>query len=388
MLIQSGVWQEAGAAPASPRLLEEVMERIRRNYIDTISTDQMLRLAAAGVVEEIDERYSLLMTPERQARLRENAKGRYAGVGVEVDIRDGFVTVVAPFAGTPADSAGIEPGDRILNIDGKSTFRLTMEEIQQLLRGPPGTSVRLTMERGTERPKFTLVRRMIVYHAVQRAQLMPGGVAYVQLVTFNEDAAKEVRRALDSLRSPPSLPSSVTGLILDLRENPGGLLEQGIAVADLFLDPAQTIASTRGRTPETNHDFIDREKQLWPTLPIVALVDSGTASAAEIVAGALQDNGRAVLVGTGTYGKGSAQSLFPVSGGYALKLTTARWFTPNGRTIERDSTGEKGAITPDIEVKEVEGTDLALQRALELLRAAPTPRELRARVPARPRKDD
>lgn len=401
MLMQSGVWQEAAASPASPaspRLLEEVMERVRRNYIDTVSADQMLRLAAAGVVEEIDERYSLLLTPERVARLKEGAKGRYAGIGVDVDLRDGFITVVTPIAGTPADSAGIKPGDRILNIDGKSTFRLTMEEVQQLLRGTAGSKVRLTIERGTERPKFTLTRRMIVYHAVQRAQLMPGGIAYVELVTFNEDAAKEVRRALDSLRSLrslPSLPSAVTGLILDLRENPGGLLEQGIAVADLFLDPGQTIASTRGRTPETNREFIDEAKQAWPSLPIVALVDGGTASAGEIVAGALQDNGRAVLVGTGTYGKGSAQSLFPVAGGYALKLTTARWFTPNGRTIERDST--KGGIAPDVEVKReaasasrlpLPANDPVLQRALDLLHGVTSQAELRKRVPARPRKAD
>jgi len=409
MLIQSGGWQEAAAAPASPRLFEEVMERVRRDFIDTISTDQMLRLAASGVVEEVDERYSLLLTPERLKRLRENASGRYAGIGVEVDIRDGFVTVIAPIAGTPADSAGISPGDRIINIDGKSTYRLTMEEVDQALRGPPGSTVRLTVERGTDTPKFTLKRRMIVYHAVRRAQLLPGGVGYVELATFNADAARDVRRAVDSLRTKrPS--SAATALILDLRENPGGLLEQGIAVAELFLDPPKTIASTRGRTPESNREFVDEATQLWPAMPIVVLVDTGTASAAEIVAGALQDHRRAVLVGSPTFGKGSAQSLFPVTGGHALKLTTARWFTPKGRTIERDST--TGGIEPDVLVREEGGgrrlevdslkrkgappsslipapsADPVVQRALELLRGVRTPAELQARVPARPRKSD
>jgi len=409
MLIQSGVWQEAAAAPASPRLFEEVMERVRRNFIDSISTDQMLRLAASGVVEEVDERYSLLLTPERLKRLRENASGRSAGIGVEIDIRDGFVTVTAPIAGTPADSAGIEPGDRIINIDGKSTYRLTMEEVDQALRGPSGSKVRLTVERDTDHPTYTLTRRMIVYHAVRRAQLLAGGVAYIELATFNADAASDVRRAVDSLRSR-RMSNAATALILDLRENPGGLIEQGIGVADLFLDPPQAIASTRGRTSESNRDFVDEAKQLWPGMPIVVLVDTGTASAAEIVAGALQDNRRAVLVGSPTFGKGSAQSLLPVTGGYALKLTTARWFTPNGRTIERDST--KGGIEPDVLVREEGGgrreevdslkrkgappssllpppsADPVVQRALELLRGVKTPAELQARVPARPRKSD
>jgi carboxyl-terminal processing protease len=385
MLIQSGVWQEADAAPASPRLLEEVMERVRRDFIDTVSTEQMLKLAATGVVEEVDERYSVLLPPDRLSRLRESATGRYAGIGVEVDMRDGFVTVIAPIAGTPADSAGMKPGDRILTIDGKSTYRLTMEEVHSALRGPPGSRVRLTIDRGSEGSTLTLTRRMIVNHPVRSARLLPGGVGYVTLATFNVDAAREVKGAIDSFRG-------LSSLILDLRENPGGLLEQGIAVAELFLDPGKTIVSTRGRTPETNRDFVDEAKQAWPGLPIVVLVDSGTASAAEIVAGALQDHKRAVLVGTPTFGKGSAQSILPVSGGYALKLTTARWFTPEGRTIERDSTGEKGAITPDVLVNADAGglppSDPGLQRAMQLLEGVTTPAALQARVPARPRKSD
>jgi carboxyl-terminal processing protease len=406
MLIQSGVWQEADAAPASPRLLEEVMARVRSHYIDTVTPEQMLKLAASGVVEEVDERYSVLLSPDRLSRLKENTSGRYAGIGAEVDMRDGFVTVIAPIAGTPADSAGLQSGDRILTIDGKSTYRLTMEEVHSALRGPAGSKVRLTIDRGTGGSSVTLTRRMIVYRAVRRAELLAGGIGYVKVATFNGDAAREVKSAVDSL-------SKVRGssLILDLRENPGGLLEQGIAVADLFLDPGKTIVSTRGRTPETNRDFIDEAKQAWPGLPIVVLVDSGSASAAEIVAGALQDHKRAVLVGTATFGKGSAQSLFPVTGGYALKLTTARWFTPEGRTIERDSTGEKGAITPDVEVREEGGerreegdttnrrlaplsslqpplSDAALQRAMQLLQGVTTPAALRARVPAKPGKSD
>jgi carboxyl-terminal processing protease len=383
LMIQNGSVREAGAVassePATPRLLEQVMARIGRDFIDTLTTDDMLRRAATGFVKEIDDPYSVLLTPDRLRRVRESTSGRYPGVGIEIDLRDGFVTVVAPLRGTPADSAGIKPGDRVLSIDGKTTLGLTMEEVQQALRGPAGSVVTLALDRDGAHPVVKLTRREIVFHPVQRAQNLLGGVGYVELATFSLQAAGEVRRAVDSLRA-----AGARSLILDLRENPGGLLEQGIAVADLFLDADKVIASTRGRTPDADHEFRDAAAQRWPGLPIVVLVDSGTASAAEIAAGALQDNERAVLVGSATYGKGSAQSIFPVVGGHGLKLTTARWFTPSGRTIERDTT-DKGAITPDvvIDTKADRATayDPVMKRALELLRDVRTPEELRRRVP-------
>jgi carboxyl-terminal processing protease len=385
LLIQSGVWRAADASTGSAHLLDQVMARLSSSYVDSIGLDDMYHRAASGFVKEIDDPYSVLLTPERYRRLREVTIGRYAGVGVELDMRGGFVTVIAPLAGTPADSAGIKPGDHVLAVDGKSTRGLTIEEVQAALRGAPGTKVKLSLERGTEKPAFTLTRREIAYHPVQRAEVITG-VGYVDLATFSEHAAVEVRRAIDSLRR-----SGARSLILDLRANPGGLLEQGISVADLFLNPGQTIVSTRGRSAATDHAFNDQSPQLWPDLPIVALVDSGSASAAEIVAGALQDNGRAVLVGSRTHGKGSAQSIFPISGGYALKLTTARWFTPAGRTIERDSA--TGGITPDVKVARDERSttvrnarfplamDPVVQRAIALLDGVTTPDQLRARAP-------
>jgi carboxyl-terminal processing protease len=386
LLIQSGAWREAGAATGSARLFDQVMARISQDYIDTLSADDIYSRAASGFVKEIDDPYSVLLTPDRYGRVRETASGRYAGVGIELDIRDGFVTVITPLAGTPADSAGIRPGDRIAAVDGKPILGFTMEEAQQVLRGPTGTKVRLTLERGAEKPTLTLTRRLIVYHPVQRAEVL-NGVGVVALATFSERAATELRRAIDSLRA-----RGARSLILDLRENPGGLLEQGIEVADLFLNTGQTIASTRGRTPDTDHEFDDDAPQLWPGMPIVALVDSGTASAAEIVAGALQDNKRAVLVGSRTYGKGSAQSIFPVTGGRALKLTTARWFTPDGKTIEGNST--TGGIKPDVVVNlderrvktntpavfRIPAIDPLVQQAMELLEGVKTPEELRTRV--------
>src|SRR5437867_682081 len=382
LMIQSGAWREAGAASGTPRLLEQVVARVSHDYVDTVSTDELLRDAATGLVKELDDPYSALLTPERFRLLREITSGRYAGVGLELDMRDGFVTVIAPLAGTPADSAGIKPGDVIIAIDDKRTHGLSIEEVQQSMRGRSGTRVRLTLERGNENPLVTLTRRDIVYHPVQHAYVT-NGIAYVDLATFSEQAAQELRRAIDSVRK-----SGARALILDLRGNPGGLLEEGLAVADLFIDAGKTIASTRGRTPDADHDYADIAPQLWPTLPIVALVDSGSASAAEIVAGALQDNDRAVLVGARTYGKGSAQSIFPVTGGSALKLTTARWFTPNGRTIARDS-ADTGGIEPDVLVTPAERPrgvgqrDVALARAVTLLTGVSTPKQLRARAPRR-----
>ena len=389
LLIQSGAWREARAnvATGTPRLLQEVMARVQSEYIDSLSVDEMYRRAASGLVKETEDPYSVLLTPERFRRLRETTTGRYAGIGVELGMRDGFVTVIAPLAGTPADSAGIAPGDHLVSANGKTTIGLSMDEVQQQLRGAVGSKVTLGLERAGAHRSVTLTRRMISYHPVQRAENM-AGVGYIRLATFSEDAAAEVRRAVDSLRR-----SGARSLILDLRENPGGLLEEGIGVADLFLDRGATIASTRGRTTDADHEFSDGSAQQWPDLPVVALVDSGSASAAEIVAGALQDNKRAVLVGAPTYGKGSAQSIFPISQGYGLKLTTARWFTPDGRSIERDST--KGGITPDIEVgggrREAGGgervtnvaTDSVLARALQLLSGVTTPEQLRARAPKR-----
>jgi carboxyl-terminal processing protease len=380
MLMQSGAWREAAAVPASPRLLEQVMARLRRDYIDTISVDDMYRRATFGFVKELDDANSILLTPEQTRRLRESTTGKYAGVGLDVDIRDGFVTVVAPLAGSPADSAGIKPGDRIITIDDWPTHGHAMIEVQQKLRGLAGSTVKLGIERGEQTPTFTLRRRDLIYHPIRHARLLQGGIGYVEMTTFSEIAASELRQTVDSLRG-----RGARSLIIDLRENPGGLLDQGIAVAELFLDPPQTIASTRGRVPEANRTYKDERKQVWPGMPVVALVDSGTASAAEILAGALQDNGRAVLVGSETYGKGSAQSVYPVSEGNALKLTTALWLTPKGRSIQRDSTS--GGIKPDVEARSFrelrEGVDGVLNRAVGLLAGVQTPDQLRAKVPRR-----
>ena len=365
IFIQGGGTPVEAADPGSPRLFDEVLARVRNDYIDSIPDNELYRRAALGLAREIDDPYSQVLSEDAMRRLRESATGQYPGIGVELDLRDGFVSVIAPIAGTPADSAGILPGDRIVAVDGASVIGMAMEEVQQKMRGAAGSVMRITIQRGDAETKTLEIRRArIRFHPVQRALIPAPGVGYVELAAFSDSAAAELRRAVDSLRR-----AGATSLILDLRRNPGGLLEQGIAVADLFLDAGKVIVSTRGRTLEADRDYTDSQPEVWKGLPLAVLVDSGSASASEIVAGALQDHDRAEIIGSPTYGKGSAQSVYPLVGERALKLTTARWFTPDGRSIDRDSTS--GGITPDEVVRDADGdsVDAVLQRAIERIRA-------------------
>jgi carboxyl-terminal processing protease len=251
---------------------------------------------------------------------------------VEVDLRDGWLIVVAAIPGGPADHAGLQPGDRIIGIAGKQTKGWTNEEASKVLRGKPGTTVTLTIERpGSSAPIELKVQRTTIHQsAVRRTSLLGDGIGYIDLKAFSDSTVKELNGAITAL-----LAHGMKSLVLDLRTNPGGLLNQGVRVSDLFLNPGQKIVSMRGRLPEANREYADSALQRWPQLPLLVLVDGRSASAAEIVAGALQDHDRAVLVGTPTYGKGSAQSVIPFGLEGGLKITTARWFTPSGRSITR-----------------------------------------------------
>lgn len=314
------------------RLLQEVIQHVARDYVDTLSDSTLYARAAEGLVAELHDPHSAYLSPKLLASLSEKTSGRYAGVGAQIDVRDGWMTVISPIPGGPARDAGIQTGDRITEVDGKPMRGLTIEEAQKILRGPPGSVVRLTIERpAVPAPlKFAITRREIHVGSVQRAMLLRDGVGYVALTIFSEASAGDLRRAIDSLRS-----AGMRSLVFDLRADPGGLLDQGVGVADLFLNPGQRIVSMRGRTPDISRTFDDRAPQQWPDLPIAVLVDTNTASASEIVAGALQDHDRAVVLGAPTYGKGSAQNVFRVADGGAVKLTTALWYTPSGRSINR-----------------------------------------------------
>jgi len=337
-VVSGGWFVERGLRASAPdsaqraHLYEQVLQLVADDYVDTLQLGDLYTRTVNGLLGELNDPHTVLLSPERLARLNESTTGRYGGVGIQIDVRDGWITVVSPIAGGPADDAGMQPADRVVAIDGRSTMGWTPDEATKALRGAAGSPVRLEVERPgvADHLTFALRRREIHFHAVRHAMMLRGDIGYVDLATFSEDAVPDVTAAVDSLRA-----RGMRTMVFDLRGDPGGLLDQGVGLADLFLDSGQRIVSMKGRTPDANRAFDDHTPQRWPDLRLVVLVDSGSASASEIVAGALQDHDRAVLVGTQTYGKGSAQSLFPIGQASALKLTTARWFTPAGRSIDR-----------------------------------------------------
>ncbi len=314
------------------QLFDNVLRHVQNDYVDAISDSAIYRKSVDGMLYELRDPYSTFLPPDRFARLSESTTGNYAGLGLETDLRDGWLIVVAPLPGGPAERAGLQPGDRIVEIMRKPAKGWTSEEASKALRGKPGTSVTLKIERpGVPNPiEITLVRTTIHQSAVRRSSMLGDGVGYIDLKAFSDSTAKELNLAINNL-----LAHGMKTLVLDLRTNPGGLLNQGVRVSDLFLNPGQKIVSMRGRLPEANREYADTARQRWPNLPLIVLVDGRSASAAEIVAGALQDHDRALIVGTSTYGKGSAQSVVSFGDQGGLKLTTARWFTPVGRSITR-----------------------------------------------------
>lgn len=320
-------------APDGGRLFEAVMQAVAQKYVDSLSVDTLYQRAVRGMLREVGDPYTVFLSADRMRRLNDRMRGNYDGIGATVDVRDGWVTVVAPIPGSPAARAGLQPGDRIVELDGVSTLGWTVDEASNAMKGGNGSEVALVIERFGlgQRLPMRLTREPVRLRSVQHASLMDDAIGYVDCKLFGARTAEELRTAIDSLRG-----AGMKRLVLDLRSNPGGLLDQGVKVADLFLDRDQQIVTTRGRTLESYRRFADSAAQPWPDLPMVVLVDRGTASASEIVAGALQDHDRALVIGQPSYGKGSAQSLFSLEEGSALKVTTARWFTPSGRSIARE----------------------------------------------------
>jgi carboxyl-terminal processing protease len=314
------------------RLFDQVVSHVSDRYVDSLSRDSIYHEALQGMLRELHDPYTVFLSGDRLMRLNENTSGRYAGLGVQIDVRDGWITVVSPLPDSPAERAGIQTGDRIVEMEGRSTEGWSVDEAQRELRGPKGSRVNIMVERPGLQSllPFRLTRADIQVHAVRRTDLLPGNVGYLDIDVFSERTASELEKEINNMRK-----RGLRALILDLRGNPGGLLEQGVAVSDLFLNRGQQIVSMRGRASGATRDFADEEQQPWPDLPIVVLVDEGSASASEIVAGGLQDHDRAVILGETTFGKGSAQSVFAMPDGGALKITTARWFTPVGRSIQK-----------------------------------------------------
>ncbi|HAC06660.1 MAG TPA: hypothetical protein DCF71_12450 [Gemmatimonadetes bacterium] len=331
-LLQEGV-DRASNIYVRIRVLQEVVDHVESSFVDDVDAAGLYNSAIDGLIRDLDDPHSSFLPADEYENLSIRIEGEYGGVGLEVVDRGGWVTVVSAMSGTPGQRAGIRAGDQFFEIEGIPADTMVTEEAVELLRGPPGTEVTVKMLRpGVEEPiEFTIERATILLRAVPFALMLEPGIGYVPLQTVSETSSREVRAAVDSLRG-----EGLEGLILDLRGNPGGLLDEGIAVSDLFLEAELPIVETRGRAARQSQTYSSSSPDQYRDVPIVVLVDGTSASASEIIAGALQDHDRAVVVGETTYGKGSVQSLFRLTGGDVLRLTTARWYTPVGRLIDRD----------------------------------------------------
>ena len=339
-LLQRGV-ASGGNVYQQARLFDDVLGHVNAYYVDSIGETDLYDRATRGMLEQLKDPYSVLLTGDDYKALTEQTSGNYAGLGIQIDVRDGWITVVAPLPETPAERAGVATGDQIIEVDGKSTEGWKNDEAVKALRGDArleGDDHGAPLRRRPIPIKYPLTRAQIHIRSVPPGTLFDGGVGYISLNPVAETSAEELQSEIGAMKR-----KGMKSLILDLRLNPGGLLDQGVKVADLFLDTKQEIVATRGRARGSTKEFYDDARQAWPELPIVVLVNDGTASAAEIIAGALQDHDRAVVVGTPTFGKGLVQTLFPLGDGVALKLTTARWYTPSGRTIQRTAKNEEDA---------------------------------------------
>ncbi|HEY9160590.1 MAG TPA: S41 family peptidase [Desulfomonilia bacterium] len=314
----------------------DCLEIIEKNYVDTVPPEKLVEGAIKGMMSTLDP-HSAYLTKDAYKEMQISTTGSFGGLGIEIGMRDGILTVITPIEGTPAFEAKIQPGDKVLEIDGKSTYEMTLEDAVKLLRGPKGTKVTIKIQRGMdEKPFDVTITRAIIHIESAKSMMLEPGYGYIRIRQFQTDTTESIKKALVTM-------VPLKGLILDLRYDPGGLLSQAVDVSDLFLDEGKKIVYTSGRAQEDKKEYISKKgDKAYEDFPIVVLINGGTASAAEIVAGALQDNKRAVVLGTKSFGKASVQVIRPLSDGSALKLTIARYYTPSGRDIQ--ATG----IIPDI----------------------------------------
>jgi carboxyl-terminal processing protease len=327
-------------------IFTEVLREIEENYVEPQDPQKLIEGAIKGMVQSLDP-HSSFMTKEEHQELMMETRGSFTGIGIEITVKDGMLTVVSPIEGTPAYIAGLKAGDRIVKIEGKPTKDMTLIDAVKQIRGPKGSQVNLTIlrENETKPLEFAIVRDVIPLKSVRHLALSPE-VGYVRVSNFQSKTSEELDSALEDLEKGRKL----TGLILDLRNNPGGLLSQAIEVSELFLDSG-VIVSTKGRDSSQDITATAHKNKRVRSYPIIVLVNGGSASASEIVAGALQDNHRALILGTRTFGKGSVQTILPLSDGSGLRLTTARYYTPSGRSIQLSG------IIPDIQLPFVPPND-------------------------------
>lgn len=336
------------------RTFVNVLEYVKENYVEVMDNDQLITGAIRGMVDELDD-FSQYLAPKEYKALKNDTRGDFGGLGIRLSKVDGFITVMSPMPNTPAFEAGVMPGDRILFVDDQVLTGMELDEVVELMRGPVGSQVTITMSRKDEKtgeykilPDFHFKRKKIVPEVVYY-RMLPDQIGYIYLVDFSGHSSEEMKKALKDLTK-----QGMKGLVLDLRFNPGGLLTGAADIAKLFLGANQMIVYTQGRKPEFYQELKAGAKALYPDLPLVVLINQGSASASEIVSGALQDNDRAVIIGQRSFGKASVQQVVPLDGGAALRLTIAKYYTPKGRLIQRDyrdkSKAAEGGIFPDVEI--------------------------------------
>jgi carboxyl-terminal processing protease len=314
----------------SLKLFSDVIDLVEKNYVDPVEAEKLIQKAIQGMVNSLDP-HSSFLPPEAFNELQIDTKGEFGGIGIVITMQKGVLTVISPIEGTPAHKAGIKAGDKIIKINDTSTKGLMMWEAVKKMRGPKKTAIRITIIRkGLSEPKeIKLIRDIIPIESIKSVGLTPG-YGYIRITNFNENTTKDLISNLEKLESDPV---TLKGLILDLRDNPGGLLDQSINVSDLFIEEG-VIVSIKGRLKKHTRVFRANKNAVSRTYPIVVLINGGSASASEIVAGALQDHKKALIIGTTSFGKGSVQTVETLRGGYGLKYTIARYYTPNGRSIQ------------------------------------------------------
>ena len=331
----------------SLKLFNEVLDIVEKNYVEEVKQKKLIDEAVSGMIKSLDP-HSAFLTPEQYKELQVDTSGTFGGLGIVIAMQNDQLTVVSPIEDTPAFKAGIQAGDRIVKIDGQITKGMTIQDAVKKMRGPENTKVTLTILRKDmkELKDFVITRAVIKIKSVKNG-MYDGNIGYIRISAFQESTVDELRKALQQVNGKSN---DLKGLVIDVRNNPGGLLDQAVKASDAFLKSG-TIVSTKGRVKAIESTFVAKDDGSEPTCPMVVLVNEGTASASEILSGALQDNGRAIVLGMPTFGKGSVQTVIPLEGGSALKLTTAKYFTPKGRSIQAEG------IKPDIVVELIRQAD-------------------------------
>lgn len=345
-------------------LFSQVFERVRADYVDKVSDEQLIEAAVNGMLTSLDP-HSSFMNPKNYKDMQVQTQGEFGGLGIEVSMEQGFVKVVSPIDDTPASRAGLKPGDFITHLNGESLQGLPLNEAVEKMRGPVNSEIKVTIRREGREPFDVTMQRAAIKIESVRGRLEGDDIAYIRITTFSQQTDAGLRKSFDRIKEQAK--GKLKGLVLDLRRNPGGLLDQAVAVSDAFLTQGEIVSTSSPRRPEAAQRYNAKPDDITGGLPIVVLIDDGSASASEIVAGALQDHRRAVLMGTKSFGKGSVQTIMPLGpGNGAMRLTTALYYTPSGRSIQA-----KG-IEPDIVVNaaKVEAVNTGERRSEASLRGA------------------